>query len=64
MDTDIARRYTETERASLAAIAATVTVLSWFQTSVNGASRLLTAVLAGSAALVGAALALQMRKGR
>ncbi|NHN46006.1 hypothetical protein G9464_00145 [Halostella sp. JP-L12] len=64
MDTDIARRYTETERASLAAIAVTVTVLSWFQTSVSGASRVLTAVLAGAAALVGAALALQMRKER
>lgn len=64
MDTDLARRYTETERASLAGIAATVTVLSWFQTSVQGVSRVVAAVLAGAAALVAAALVLQMLKER
>ena len=64
MDTDPARRYSETEQATLAGIAATVTVLSWFQTSVQGVSRVVTAVLAGTAALVAAALVLQMRKER
>ena len=64
MDTDLARRYTETERASLAGIAATVAVLSWFQTSVQGVYRFVTAVLAGAAAPVAAALVLQMLKER
>ena len=64
MDTEFAGRYTETDRASLAVIAATVTVLTWFQTSVQGVSRVVTAVLAGAAALVTAALVLQMFKER
>jgi hypothetical protein len=49
-------KFTETERASILAVAAMLTAFAWFATDLDPVSRALTAVLSGVAAVVASAV--------
>jgi hypothetical protein len=49
-------QFTETERASVLAVAAMLTAFAWFATGLDPVSRAVTAALSGVAALVAGAV--------